>query len=700
MTFRADVKRCEWIEERARWRLTVLDLETGTEFFHECQFLFSGAGLLVNPRGFDVPGAESFPGPIIHSARWDNDLDLAGKSVVLFGNGCTAVQIVPNILGKTKHLTQIVRSKHWILPSFDRAIGPVAQWMLRYVPGANFVLRPVVYLFTESEAKPFSMTESGRRFRERWQKVSETYIRETAPAKYHDLLIPDFEIGCKRRIFDSGYVESLHSENLMLTDDKVVQILSDGVRTERGFVEANVIGGKTATEHWDEFGGPEAYNTTALSGFPNFFMMYGPNSGTGHTSTIINIENAINFALRAIKPVIDGQASIVNVKRGAEEWYSDRVQQKSRATVWYSGCVSWYFKTTKNGQKWNSMINPLSQVQFWFQSLFPTWGHWEYSCHGHLMSRNLIGPKQQGFARGCNGSSPEAVAESFSGASCAQPPRALPSEAYIDRILQSGPQDLLLCHEPFVVKVSNAYFTRVHPLHPFLDRQQFQDQVSSPGLNQLLIDNPAFSALYHAVMALGSQYCQEGSFEPGVGKAWELFQVSLGHMADLIAPRESFESLQIISDDDIGCMVPATPESHFGEFNWFLSTIRFGRLLTIAYQSLFSLSASLRSVESYLAAIHHVRNLLEQWRLSIPVEYQPGGSTRFGNVFDPNETLVALQTHFSYYHLVIGLERLTLHLDKEEGPRKQDSMLRLMKSAKSIVELTRFIDLEPHVPLL
>ncbi|KAI8649618.1 Fungal-trans domain-containing protein [Fusarium keratoplasticum] len=430
------------------------------------------------------------------------------------------------------------------------------------------------------------------------------------------------------------------------------------------------------------------------------------------------------------------------------------------------------------------------------------------------------------------------LAESLSGASCAQPPRVLPGEACIDRILQSGPQDLLLCHEPFVVKVSNvpssgfaffseqrvnsltdrlktprlrelietlddliverlsvknnsrwspihfrkpthtaplsseevhlfvqAYFTRVHPLHPFLDRQQFQDQVLSPGLDQLLIDSPAFSALYHAVMALGSQYCQEGSFEPGVGKAWELFQMSLGHMADLIAPRESFESLQaltamsifannvcciqlearlvsqaariaeglryhksshaqpvhlktfwviyaiekqisfqnrinsIISDDDIGCMVPATPESHFGEFNWFLSTIRFGRLLTIAYQSLFSLSASLRSAESYLAAIHHVRNLLEQWRLSIPAEYQPGGSTHFGNVFDPNETLVALQTHFSYYHLLIGLERLTLHLDKEEGPRKQESRLRLMNTAKAIVELTRFIDLEPHVPL-
>ncbi|KAI8649226.1 hypothetical protein NCS57_01459000 [Fusarium keratoplasticum] len=100
-------------------------------------------------------------------------------------------------------------------------------------------------------------------------------------------------------------------------------------------------------------------------------MMYGPNSGTIHTSTTTDIENAINFALQVIKPVIDGQASIINVKRGAEEWYSDRVQKKSIGTVWYSGCVNWYFKTTKNGQKWNSMINPLSQVQFWFRACFP-----------------------------------------------------------------------------------------------------------------------------------------------------------------------------------------------------------------------------------------------------------------------------------------------------------------------------------------
>ncbi|KAK2684476.1 hypothetical protein QWA68_016280, partial [Fusarium oxysporum] len=789
--------------------------------------------------------------------------------VVLFGNGSTAVQIVPAIVSKTKHLTQIIRSKHWILPSVDLAIGPGAQWLLRYIPGANFLLRLTVCLVTETHARAFSMTESGRRFREQWKKVSETYIRKTAPAKYYDLLIPDFEIGCKRRIFDSGYVESLHSENLTLTDDKVFEILPEGVRTEKGLVEADVIilangfetdpflsgvelvgrGGKTVTEHWEEFGGPEGYNTTALSGFPNFFMLYGPNSGTGHTSTILAIENVINFSLRVIKPVLDGQASIVNVKRDAEEWYSNGVQEKSKDTVWYSGCVSWYFKTNKNGQKWNAAVNPYSQAQFWFQSLFPTWGHWEYSSQmRHEAQHQRVFPVSDGMILATSAFSdaksrskvsqspgtilpglpltPQAV-EPLSAAPCAQP-RELPSDAYIDRILQSGPQDFLLSHEPFVVKAPDkqvpssgfaffseqrvnsltervetprlrelienldnllverliptglpfwlardsnktkqdiAYFKRVHPIYPFLDRQQFQGQALNPDLDQLLEASPAFSALYHTVLALGSQYCQGGSFEPGVGKAWDLFQVSLGHIADLIVPRESFENLQaltamcmfatnvcciqiedrlvsqaarmaaglryhssshsepihlktfwviyaiekqisfqnrinsIICDDDIGCMITATPESHFGEFNWFLSTIRFGRLLTIAYQSLFSLSASLRSVESYLAAIGHVRHLLEDWRLSIPAEFQPGGSTHFGNILDPNATLVALQTHFSYYHLVIGLERLTLHVDKDEGLRRQESRLRLMNTAKSIISLTQFIELEPHVPL-
>jgi cation diffusion facilitator CzcD-associated flavoprotein CzcO len=121
-------------------------------------------------------------------------------------------------------------------------------------------------------------------------------MRETAPEKYHNILIPDFEIGCKRRIFDTNYLKALHAENLTLTNEGVAEILPNGIRMQSGeVVEADVIimangfatnqylggvevigrGGETLEEHWESFGGPGAYNCTAVSGFPNMFFLLG-----------------------------------------------------------------------------------------------------------------------------------------------------------------------------------------------------------------------------------------------------------------------------------------------------------------------------------------------------------------------------------------------------------------------------------------
>lgn len=126
-------------------------------------------------------------------------------------------------------------------------------------------------------------------------------MRRTAPAKYHDILIPDWEVGCKRRIFDSGYLRSLHADNITLTNSKALEILPNGVRTTDGFHEADVLilangfvtnnyldsikitgmKGLTLSEHWDRFGGPEAYNCSAVSGFPNFFLILGKSNVPG-----------------------------------------------------------------------------------------------------------------------------------------------------------------------------------------------------------------------------------------------------------------------------------------------------------------------------------------------------------------------------------------------------------------------------------
>ncbi|KAJ8098167.1 fungal-specific transcription factor domain-containing protein [Lipomyces tetrasporus] len=314
-----------------------------------------------------------------------------------------------------------------------------------------------------------------------------------------------------------------------------------------------------------------------------------------------------------------------------------------------------------------------------------------------------------------------------------------------------------------------AFFTNIYPVYPFLDREEFETQVFSPTLMESLVHNPVFSALYHSVLALGSQFCQGGTFEPGQGRAWELFQVALSHMADLILPRESVESVQlviqalaamsiyamnscglqfddylishaarmavalryhkdmnsepkhlrvfwviyalekqiamhtrtcsIIPDEDIGCVIPPFPEAQYQDFNWFVAFIRIGRITSIVSTSLFSISASLRSPELYQSTMDHIHDILEEWQQSIPVEFRPGESTHFPLSASPSVRLAALQIHFSYYHIIIALERLSLYLNRDDVNKGQMSKQRLMNTARTIIELTKHIEVQPHVPI-
>lgn len=403
MTFGVNVERCEWIEERNVWQLHVRDRETGSLFVHECQFLFAATGLLVKPREIDVPGAETFGGPIFHSSRWRHDVDLTGKKVVIFGNGCTAAQIVPEIVGKAAHVTQVVRTKHWVYPMpVDTATLKFMKLLSKYVPGSMLLQRFLVFSGAERSFRGFYMTEAAAKYRRKTRAQVERYMRSTAPEKYHDLLIPDFEIGCKRRIFDPGYLASLHADNLTLTDEPVVEIVPGGVRTASGgVVEADVIvlangfatgdsffagadivgrGGETVADHWSRFGGAEAYNSSVMSGFPNFFALLGPNSATGHTSAIIAAENSINYALRVIRPIlVDGRAAAADVRPEAERAYVERIQADLGKMVFASGCSSWYVKETAGGKQWNSATYPWTQAYYWYRSLFPVWKDWQFS---------------------------------------------------------------------------------------------------------------------------------------------------------------------------------------------------------------------------------------------------------------------------------------------------------------------------------
>lgn len=404
ITFNATVEKCEWINEKGRWRLTIRrnhinNPQEDSIFYHECQFLFSASGFFNEARDLDIPGLESFKGPVAHSSRWRHDIDLHDKNVVVIGNGCTGTQIVPAILPQAKHVTHLIRSRHYF---FGRHQDSKFRHIMRRFPGGLLLERFIIFVSAENNLRGFYMAKLSAWFRRGQRAESVDYIKATAPEKYHSLLIPDFEVNCKRRIFDTGYLSSLDAPNLTLTSQLPEEIVPDGILLKSGETipadvlilangfkvyryhsTINVVGrdGETINQHFDRFGGPAAYNCTVMNNFPNFFMIVGPNSLQGHTSVVIAAENSVNYALRVLKPILTGcgKGSIVEIKKEAEEKDVAKLQADLKKTIYFSGCRAWYLHDKGNGEKYNGTTYPYSQGWFWWRCLFPKWSDWVFT---------------------------------------------------------------------------------------------------------------------------------------------------------------------------------------------------------------------------------------------------------------------------------------------------------------------------------
>lgn len=162
----------------------------------------------------------------------------------------------------------------------------------------------------------------------------------------------------------------------------------------------------------------------------------------------------------------------------------------------------------------------------------------------------------------------------------------------------------------------------------------------------------------------------------------------------------------MIPDYDIGCPIPDVPESIFGEYNWFLSAIGFGRILSQAYKSLFSVSATIQTREAYHVAIEEIETRLERWRTAVPVNFRPGMPSHVPNVLsssfsEPGFKMIVLQTNFSYYGLIIALARLKMHIGRQDQPQRQEESKRLlMDTARAVVEGSKSVEMAAHTPNL
>jgi cation diffusion facilitator CzcD-associated flavoprotein CzcO len=349
------IATARWDDAARCWRLRD---DRGQDW--TADVLVSAIGGLSRPSVPDITGLDGFDGPVFHSARWDDSVALTGQRVAVIGTGASAAQFVPGIAPHVARLDVYQRTPHWILPRPDRAIGPRRRALYRRLPWLQRLARFGIWLISEARVPGLAWSSrlaAGHRWlanRHRRRQVPDPELR----AK----LTPDYDIGCKRVILSDDFYPALMRDHVELVDagidriepDAVVDrqgrrratdviILGTGFRATDPVPEGMIIGrdGIDLGRAWRE--GPEAWRGVAVAGFPNLFMLMGPNTALGHNSVILMIEAQIGFILDALDWRERHGRPALEVTGAAQRRYNDWLQRRLAGTVWNSGgCSSWY----------------------------------------------------------------------------------------------------------------------------------------------------------------------------------------------------------------------------------------------------------------------------------------------------------------------------------------------------------------------
>ncbi|MFP6629429.1 MAG: NAD(P)/FAD-dependent oxidoreductase [Myxococcota bacterium] len=341
-------------EAGAKWTLTTDDDSCVT-----ARVVISGVGGLVDPSLPDIKGIESFGGEVFHTARWSHEHDLTGRNVAVIGTGASAVQVVPSIAPQVAKLSVYQRTPGWVLPKRDTVYTEAQKQRLARQPFRLRALRFVKYWLSELVG-PMVFLDAPR-LSAIGQAGSLAHLK--ASVKDPELrakLTPNFQFGCKRILISSDYWSSFERENVDLVTEPIEEIRHDGLQTTDGVLHAaDVIvlatgfdlglanapfpitgrGGKTLDEAWKD--GAVAYKGMTVSGFPNWFILMGPNTGPGHTSVLVYTEAQIEHTLQAIQRIRRDDLAFVDVKQEVQDAYNARIQGRMKHMVW-SNCKSWY----------------------------------------------------------------------------------------------------------------------------------------------------------------------------------------------------------------------------------------------------------------------------------------------------------------------------------------------------------------------
>jgi cation diffusion facilitator CzcD-associated flavoprotein CzcO len=326
-----------------------------------------GVGGLVDPKLPDLVGLDGFAGKVMHTARWDHGYDLAGKRVAVIGTGASAIQVVPAIAPVVGRLSVFQRTPAWVVPKLDGAISEPTRARYRKHPALMQLRRFGIYAFTELIGPRIFLDAP-------WlKKRAERYALDHLDASVRDpvlkaKLTPRYQFGCKRVLVSDDYWPTFERPNVELVTEGIREIRPHAIVTNDGRehpVDAIVLatgfalnigtppfpvhgrGDRSLAEVWAP--GAVAYKGVTVAGFPNLFIMMGPNTGPGHTSVLVYTEAQIGYALQAIRRMIaDPGIKYVDVRQDVQDAYNRGVQGRMKYMSWSSGCSSWYL--SPNGE--------------------------------------------------------------------------------------------------------------------------------------------------------------------------------------------------------------------------------------------------------------------------------------------------------------------------------------------------------------
>jgi cation diffusion facilitator CzcD-associated flavoprotein CzcO len=358
--FGENVVRASYDQGQELW---TVHTSSGAEY--RAQVLVSATGGLSNPAHPDLPGIDRFEGQRFHSANWNHHYDLTRKRVAVIGTGASTIQFVPQIAPTVARLDLYQRTAPWIVPKPDRPTTRLERFLFRRFPFTQRLFRSAIYWQLESRVLAFAVAPKLMKIAE---FAARRHIRRQIPeGDLRRKVTPAYVIGCKRILLSDDYYRTLLRPNVELITEPIREVRAHSLVTGDGSereVDAMILGtgfqvhrrvppgvvfgreGQDIADAWK--GGVEAYKGTTVAGFPNLFLLLGPNTGLGHSSVIYMIESQVAYIVDAVRQMAQKRWLAVEVSADVQAAYNRALQTKHAGAVWQSGCKSWYLD--RNGR--------------------------------------------------------------------------------------------------------------------------------------------------------------------------------------------------------------------------------------------------------------------------------------------------------------------------------------------------------------